>query len=103
MVRLTKYLEDTMPSTKKEYKPVGSLNLFPLPESVKRENSKPGSQKTISMSKFGSFTGNEINHGNLMHKKSTSSLVNQILNKTANKPRKPVANLLSKTQPKKKW
>lgn len=61
MERLNKYLEEEMPSTKREYKPVGNINFMSIPESVKRESSKTGSQKRISMSKFGSFTGTEVN------------------------------------------
>lgn len=95
MAKLTKFLEETMPTIKKEYKPVGNIKLFALPESVKRD-SKSSAQKTISVSKFGSRTTIEVNP----NKKNTSSLVNQILNKSMAKQRKMIPSAIAKN---KKW
>lgn len=97
MAKLTKFLEETMPTIKKEYKPVGNIKLFALPESVKRD-SKNHVQKTISVSKFGSRTAIEVNP----NKKSTSSLVNQILNKSMAKQRKIIPSIIPKNSSR-KW
>jgi GTPase SAR1 family protein len=81
-------LEETVPTTKKDYRPaITELNLLTLPESMKMER-RSSSQKTISMSKFGSRIPMEMNSMQMMARKNTSSLVNQILNKQSHQPKK---------------
>lgn len=102
MAKLNRFLEETLPSVKKEYKPLTSeLNFQPLPESFKMEK-KPSNQKTISMSKFGSNIRSGINSLQILSRKNTSSLVNQILSKNHKAPKKLVQHDVFKKSGK-KW
>lgn len=101
MAKLNRFLEETLPSVKKEYKPLTSeLNFQPLPESFKMEK-KPSNQKTISMSKFGSNIRSGINSLQILSRKNTSSLVNQILSKNHKAPKKLVQHDVFKKSGKK--
>jgi hypothetical protein len=58
-------------------------------------------QKTISMSKFGSRIGSDLNPMQMLSRKNTSSLVNQILNKNTKVQKKLVQNHVFKKSGKK--
>lgn len=88
-----------MPAAKKQYKPVlNDISLLPMPESVKMER-RQSVQSTISMSKFGNKTFAEINPLQMISRRNTSSLVNQMLNKKGQKKILP-QNIFKKG---KKW
>ena len=53
------------------------------------------------MSKFGSRVISELNPTHMMNRRNTSSLVNQILNKNHNKPKKAPQSLFKKNGKKK--
>jgi len=58
------------------------LSFQPLPESFRMEKRSSSVQKTISMSKFGSRIGSDLTPLQMLSRKNTSSLVNQILSKS---------------------
>ena len=102
MAKLNRFLEDTLPSAKKEYRAMSNeLNFQPLPESFKMEKRQSTLQKTISMSKFGSKIGSDLNSIQMLSRKNTSSLVNQILSKNTKVQKKLVQNHVFKKNGKK--
>lgn len=75
---IERFIEDTLPSVKKDYKPVKMIDLGPLPESARMDKSV--NSKTISMTKLGSKHSEESKPTKL---KRTSSLVNEILSRNS--------------------
>lgn len=75
---IERFIEDTLPSVKKDYKPVKTIDLGPLPESARLDKST--NSKTISMTKLGSKHSEESKP---MKIKRTSSLVNEILSRNS--------------------
>lgn len=75
---IERFIENTVSTAKKEFRPTKVFDLGALPQSVKLD--KGANSKTIGLSRLASKTSSESQPGKL---KKTSSLVNQIMNRTS--------------------